>query len=96
MISTCLPSHRGRGDGGRHPVGYHDLDFFRKNQKSGTMDGWKIEFYDTLKRKFRFFELFLARLAYKFAKSANMTPEVFFVNIFKIGIKKRGKFLCQY
>ncbi len=27
MISTCLPSCRGRGDGGRHPVGYNSFDF---------------------------------------------------------------------
>jgi len=38
MISTCLPSCRGRGDGGRHPVGYNNFDFFGKIK---SMDpGW--------------------------------------------------------
>jgi len=42
------------------------------------MDGCKFEFYDTLKKVFRFFGIFRARLAYKFEKCANMTPKVFF------------------
>jgi hypothetical protein len=53
------------------------------------MDGCKIEFYDTYKKKVSIFELFWSYLVYKFAKSANMTPKIFFPNIFDMGIKKR-------
>ncbi len=42
------------------------------------MDGCKIEFYDTFKKTFFvFFKLFRAHLAYKFAKSTNMTQKYF-------------------
>jgi epoxyqueuosine reductase QueG len=36
---------------------------------------------------FQFSEPLQVHLAYKFTKSANMTPKVFFPNIFNMGIK---------
>jgi hypothetical protein len=35
--------------------------------------------------RFRFFDPFLARLASKLAKSANMTQKIYFLNIFNMG-----------
>jgi hypothetical protein len=63
MISTCLPLCRGRGDGGRHPVGYNNFDFFGKIK---SMDPWmdaKLNSKTHLKQNlFRFFCAFLRTL----------------------------------
>ncbi len=52
---------------------------FLENEEYRHFDGCKIEIYDTFtKYVFWFFEPFLAHLASKFAKSANMTQKEFF------------------
>ena len=62
------------------------------------MDGCKIEFQDTFKKKgFKFFANFWPRLAYKFVTSANTTPKIFVTNNFNMGIKKRRIwFRCSF
>ncbi len=49
----------------------------------------------THKNFFQCFELFQARLAYKFAKSANMTPKNF-SQIFSIWISKNAEFDADF
>jgi len=46
------------------------------------MENWILWYI--IKKVFRFFELFWARLVYKYAKSANMTPKIFFPIIFNM------------
>ena len=96
MISTCLPSRRGSRDGGRPPVSYNNLDFFFFKFKvwtHGWMENWILWYI--IKKVFRFFELFRARLVYKYAKSANMTPKIFFPIIFNMAVKK-CRIWCQF
>ena len=54
-----------------------------KVRTHGWMQNW---FLLHIKKSF---SMFWACLAYKFSKSANMTPKKFFPNIFNMGIKKR-------
>ena len=57
-----------------------------KLRTHGWMQNWIL--WHIKKKVFQCFELFRARLAYKFAKTDNMTPTNFFPNIFNMDIKK--------
>jgi hypothetical protein len=57
------------------------------------MENWILWYI--IKKVFQFFQLFWARLVYKYAKSANMTPKIFFPIIFNMAVKKR-RIWCQF
>jgi len=58
-----------------------------KVRTHGWMQNWILW---NIKKFFLCFELFRARFAYKFVKSANMTPKKCSLNIFNMSIKKQN------
>ncbi len=68
---------------------YNDFDIFWENEESGLIYEYKIIFNNTfVNYVFCFLEPFRARLASKIAKSANVTPNIFFLTRINMGINK--------